>query len=190
MEKTITFYLVRHGEAESNVNHIGNALPEKRKMHLTEEGVKQVDATALFLSKQGVDAIIASPLQRTRETAMLIAKQTGVEVLIDNRLHETGLGIYNDGPIDKFFSKYPDMKMHISPDPNDGTESTIDMRGRIMSLLHDIEKIHQGEKVVIVSHGDVLDQFYGILSRKSPGQTIEDDWYPEKGSCTKIVWKF
>ncbi len=190
MAGQITFYLVRHGEAENNVNRIGNSLPEKRKMHLTEEGVKQVNVTADFLSQQGVVAIVASPLQRTRETAALISEYTGVEVLIDDRLHETGLGIFNGGPIDKFFSKYPDMRMRISPDPLDGTESVIDMRGRIESFLRDVKQVYQDKKVVVVSHGDVLDQMYGILLRESPGQAIDDSWYPKKGSCTEVVWHF
>lgn len=185
----ITFYLVRHGEAESNVNHIGNSLPEKRKMYLTEKGLQQVAVTAGLLAGKGIDAIIASPLQRTRETAALISEQTGVEVLIDDRLHETGLGIYNDGPIDTFFSKYPEMKMRISPDPLDGTESFIDMRGRISGFLRDVKQIYPGKKVVIVSHGDVLDQMYGILREESPGQTFDDNWYPEKGSCTEVIWE-
>lgn len=190
MKERITFYLVRHGEAESNVRGIANALPEKRKMHLTEEGIRQVHAVALFLAKQGVDAIIASPLKRTRETAAAISEQTSVEVLIDDRLHETGLGIYNDGPIDRFFSKYPDMRMRITPDPLDGTESIIDMRGRIEGFLRDVRQVYQGKKVVIVSHGDVLDQLYGILKRESPGQVFDDDWYPKKGSCTEVAWEF
>lgn len=159
-------------------------------MHLTEEGIRQVNATASFLATQSVDAILASPLARTRETAGIISEQTGIPVLIDDRLHETGLGIYNDGPIEKFFSKYPDMKMRISPDPLDGAESIIDMRGRIEEFLRDVKQVYADKKVVVVSHGDVLDQMYGILKRQSPGQTIDDDWYPKKGSYKEVVWKF
>lgn len=190
MTGKIVLYLVRHGEAENNVNRIGNSLPEKRKMHLTENGIHQVHETASFLSTKGIDAIIASPLERTRETARIISEQTGVEVLIDNRLHETGLGIYNDGPIDLFFSKYPDMKMRISPDPLDGAESILETRGRVESFLHDVKQVYLGKKVVVVSHGDVLDQMYGILKRESPGQTIDDDWYPKKGSYKEVVWEW
>ncbi len=189
MAGKITLYLVRHGEAESNVRGIGNALPEKRKMHLTENGIDQVHETATFLSTQGVDAILASPLARTRETARIISEQTGVLVLIDDRLHETGLGIYNDGPIEKFFSKYPDMKMRISPDPLDGAESIIETRGRVEGFLQDMKRVYEDKKVVIVSHGDVLDQMYGILKRQSPGQTIDDDWYPQKGSYKEVIWE-
>ncbi|MEI8096769.1 MAG: histidine phosphatase family protein [Candidatus Moraniibacteriota bacterium] len=186
----IIFYLVRHGEAENNVNHIGNSLPEMKKMHLTEHGVKQVAVTAEYLSQKKIDAILASPLQRTRETAGMISDKTGVEVLIDDRLHETGLGIYNGGPIDTFFSKYPDMRMRISSDVSDGSESFIDMRGRLEGFLHDVKEIYDNKTVVIVSHGDVLDQLYGILTQESIGQTLDDRYYPEKGSYKEVVWKF
>jgi probable phosphoglycerate mutase len=186
---TITLYLVRHGEAENNVNRIGSSVPEKRKMHLTENGIDQVHETATLLATKGVDAILASPLTRTRETAGIISEKTGVPVLIDDRLHETGLGIYNDGPIEKFFSKYPDMKMRISPDPLDGAESIIETRGRVESFLHDVKQVYGDKKVVVVSHGDVLDQMYGILKQRSPGQTIDDDWYPKKGSYKEMVWE-
>lgn len=185
----IIFYLVRHGEAESNVKNIGNSFPEKRKMRLTEKGLKQVAATAELLSQKMVDVIIASPLERTQETAAVIGEKTGVEVLTDERLHEVGLGIYNDKPLEKFFSKYPDMRVRISTDSADGVENYIDMRGRIESLLRDIKKAYVNKKVVIVSHGDVLDQLYGILKQESIGQALDDDFYPKNASCEEIVWK-
>jgi broad specificity phosphatase PhoE len=189
MEQQITFFLVRHGEAESNVNHVASALPEKRKMPLTEKGKKQAAEVASFLANKKIDTILASPLERTRETATIISQVTGVEVLIDDRLHETGLGIYNNGSIDTFFSKYPDLRARMVP-ASDGTESLLDMRSRIEGFLQDVKQVYEGKKVVIVSHGDVLDQMYGILKRESPGQAIDDHWYPEKGSCKEVVWKF
>lgn len=184
----ITFYLVRHGEAENNVTNIGNSFPEKRMMFLTEKGVKQVAETAALLSQKGIDAIIASPLERTREAAKIISERIGVEVLVDERLHEVGLGIYNDKPLEKFFSKYPDMRARISTDPTDGAESFIDMRARIESLLCDIKKAYVNKKVVIVSHGDVLDQLYGILKHESVGQALDDDYYPKNASYEEIIW--
>lgn len=188
MSDTIIFYLVRHGESESNVRKIGNSFPEKRKMPLTKKGVNQVLETAKVLSQKKIDIILASPLERTRETAALISEKIGVEVLIDYRLHEIGLGIYNDKPLETFLSKYPDERARITADPSDGVESLIDMRGRIESLLRDIRKIYMNKKVVIVSHGDVLDQLYGILTHKSLGQALDDDWYPKNASCKEVVW--
>lgn len=189
MSDIITFYLVRHGEAESNVKKIGNSFPEKMKMPLTEKGVEQVIVTGKFLLQKGVDVILASPLERTQETAEHIAQETGAEVLVDDRLHEVGLGTYNDKPMEKFDSKYPDMRSRITTDPTDGVESYIDMRGRIESLLCDIKKLYVNKKVVIVSHGDVLDQLYGILKYESIGQALDDEFYPKYASCEEVVWK-
>ncbi|MDP3957012.1 MAG: histidine phosphatase family protein [bacterium] len=189
MSDSITFYLVRHGEAENNVSNIGNSFPEKRKMFLTKKGIKQVMETAELLSQKGIDAIISSPLERTRETAALISEKTGVEVLIDERLHEVGLGVYNDKSLETFFSKYPDMRARISMDQTDGAESYIDMCGRIESLLCDIKQVYANKKVVIVSHGDVLDQLYGILTHESIGQALDDDFYPKNASCEEVVWR-
>jgi len=183
----MTLYLVRHGEAENNVNHIGNALPEQQKMYLTEKGIKQVEVTAQLLATKSIDVIIASPLTRTRETASIISEKTGKEVLIDDRLHETGMGIYNGQPIEKFFSKYPDMRARVVTDGTDGVESFLDMRGRLTQFLNDIKKIYSGKKVVLVSHGDVLDQLYGMLREESIGQTLDDTYYPDKGSCKEVV---
>ncbi len=183
----LTLYLVRHGEAGNNVSHIGNALPEKQKMHLTEKGKKQVEETAHFLTTKDIDIIIASPLTRTRETAQIIAEKTKKEVLIDDRLHETGMGIYNGKPIEKFFSRYPDMRARITTDGKDGVESFIDMRGRLTQMLEDIKSIYAHKKIVLVSHGDVLDQLYGILKEESIGQTLDDSYYPEKGSYKEVI---
>lgn len=187
-EQPITFYLVRHGEAEHNVLRVGSSLPEVTKRHLTERGRQQIAEVAEHLSKQGVDAIIASPLVRTQETAAIISEKTGVPVLTDDRLHEVDLGIYNEKPIERFFEKYPDSSMRLSPDPEDGVESFIDMRGRLQGFLEDVASRYAGKKVVIVSHGDTLEQFHGILVREAPGRAATG-WYPEQGSCTEVVWE-
>ena len=131
----ITFYLVRHGESENNVLNIVNSLPEEKKYHLTEKGRKQVEKTAALLVPKHIDVIIASPLLRTRETAEIISLKIGLPVIFDGRLCELGNGIFNNRPIREFLEKYPDPHMRVSPDPADGVESLIDMRGRLESFL-------------------------------------------------------
>lgn len=185
----IRFFLVRHGEAEHNVLHVGSSQPEITERHLTENGKQQIGRVASMLKERGVDAIICSPLLRTRETAEILSDATGVQVDIDDRLHETGLGIFNERPIQLFFDKYPEPEMRISPDKSDGVESFIDMRGRLTSFLRDVEKHYAGKSVVIVSHGDPLEQLHGILTRESPGVSATG-WYPKQGSCTEVMWKF
>jgi probable phosphoglycerate mutase len=184
----ITLYLVRHGEAECNVLCVASSLPETTERHLTEKGREQIARVAESLVGKKVDGIIASPLVRTQETARIISEKISIPVQTDDRLHETGFGIFNERPIKLFFEKYPHPDMRISPDPTDGVESYIDMRGRLTTFLDDVKERYAGKAIVIVSHGDPLEQLHGILTNEAPGQSATG-WYPEKGSCTEVVWK-
>ncbi|MBP7811446.1 MAG: histidine phosphatase family protein [Candidatus Moranbacteria bacterium] len=187
MAQTMRLYLVRHGEAEHNVLGVGSSLPEITERHLTEWGKEQIRLVAESLRDKHIAAIVSSPILRTRETAAIISEVIGVPVDIDDRLHETNLGIFNEKPIRLFFDKYPNPEMRISPDGKDGVESFIDMRGRLERFLDDLKWHHAGENVVIVSHGDPLEQLHGILTHESPG-IASTGWYPTKGSCTEMTW--
>jgi len=187
MAQAMKLYLVRHGEAEHNVLGVGSSLPEITERHLTERGKEQIRLVAESLRDKHIAAIVSSPILRTRETAAIISEVIGVPVDVDDRLHETNLGIFNEKPIQLFFDKYPNPEMRISPDGKDGVESFIDMRGRLERFLSDLKWHHAGESVVIVSHGDPLEQLHGILAHESPG-IASTGWYPAKGSCTEMTW--
>ena len=64
-------YLIRHGIAEER----GEAWPDDAKRPLTEEGMARVRKSARGLARLGVvfDAILTSPLVRTRQTADAVA---------------------------------------------------------------------------------------------------------------------
>ncbi len=185
----ITLYLVRHGEAEHNVKRLCSSFPEKVEYPLTEKGREQVRAAAKILSEKTPDAIISSPMLRTKQTSEIIAEATGLVSLFDDRLRETGFGIFDGKPFATFLEKYKDPVSRISPDSNDGVEGYIDMRQRLTTFLDDVKENYTNKKVVIVSHGDTLEQLHGILTHESPGVSASG-WYPEKGSCTEVVWKF
>ncbi len=184
----IIFYLVRHGEAENNVRHILNSLPEKSEYPLTELGRKQVQTTADVLGAAKADALWSSPILRARQTAEMISAATGLTVNIDDRLCEVRFGIFNGQAQEAFLEKYPKAEMRLSPDPTDGVESYLDIRVRLTGFLRDMEERYSGKKVIIVSHGDTLEQFHGILTEEAPGRSATG-WYPAKGSCTEIAWE-
>lgn len=188
MSDTITFYLVRHGEAENNVRSILNSLPEIKTYSLTERGKQQVAETAKFLATIGADVLFSSPILRAKETAEIISEAVGLRIQFDERLHETGFGIFNEGSVDDFLKKYSDPSSRISPDSEDRVESFIDMRGRLKSFLYDVKEKYVGKKVIVVSHGDPLEQLHGILTNEAPGQSATG-WYPKGGSCKEVVWQ-
>jgi broad specificity phosphatase PhoE len=183
-----TFYLVRHGQAESNALGILSSYPEtpgRTVRHLTDEGVKLVTETAEKLKDEGIDVIIASPLTRTVETAQIISEATGVEVLQDIRLRETDFGLYNASPASQFFKVYSEPEKRLMTDGSDGVESYEDIRKRVTSILDDVKKEFAGKKVVLVSHGDTLEQIHGVLKEESLEVTARS-WSPKTGSMLKM----
>ncbi len=189
MAEKITFYLVRHGEAENNVRHILNSAPVKKEYSLTEKGREQAQATAQYLATVGADVLYSSPILRARETADIIARATGLFVEIDDRLWEVGMGRFNGRSREELLEKYPEPEMRLSPDVADGMESFLHVHGRLGDFLRELSKAHSGKKVIVVSHGDPLEQMHGILTHEGPGRAALG-WYPETGSCTEVIWEF
>lgn len=184
----ITFYLIRHGEAENNVRHILDSLPQAGEYHLTERGRERVASSAEFLVGEQPEMLYCSPILRTRETAAIIAEKTGLTPVIDERLAEIGFGAFNNGSQQEYRKKYPEPTMRFAPGEDDGTEGLMHLRARMQDFLKEMVAQNDGKKIVVVSHGDPLEQFHGLLTNEAIGLTAMG-WYPEKGSCTIVEWQ-
>jgi len=185
----ITFYLVRHGEAENNVRSLLNSFPAKKEYPLTETGREQAAKTAAFLSTVGADALLSSPLLRAKQTAEIIAEATGLPIVFDERLYEVGMGVFNGKSQEALLKKYPKSEMRLAPDMVDRMESFLQVRGRLEIFLDEMKERFSGKKVIVVSHADTLEQLHGILTKEGPGRAAEG-WWPEKGSCTEVEYIF
>lgn len=71
MAVSYELYLIRHGLAEER----GDAWPDDTKRPLTDDGMSRLRRAARVLARLGVpvDAVLTSPLVRTRQTAELLA---------------------------------------------------------------------------------------------------------------------
>ncbi len=85
--------LIRHGESIANVMNIITEDPDEHP--LTERGIEQVLFSAEQLKGMVFKGIISSPILRARQTARIVADLLNLEVKIDNRIRESGLGPYN-----------------------------------------------------------------------------------------------
>jgi broad specificity phosphatase PhoE len=72
-----TVYVVRHGEAWTNVAPPAG-MKESERDSLTPKGREQAASAGQSLAGAGVNAVVCSPLGRTRETAALIQKELGL----------------------------------------------------------------------------------------------------------------
>jgi broad specificity phosphatase PhoE len=164
MEQQIIFYLVRHGEAENNVRHILNSAPVKKEYSLTEKGRERVAKAAALLADAGADALYSSPILRAKETAEMIAEATGLPIVFDDRLWEVGMGKFNGQKQQELLKEYPEPQMRLTPNDGDGMESILHVRSRLEEFLDELKAKHAGKKVILVSHGDPLEQLHGILT--------------------------
>ena len=105
-----------------------------------------------------VDAVYASPLERTRETAKPIGKARGVRVSIDRGLLECDFGEWTGGEL-KALSKLPawtTVQRYPSGFRFPGGESFAEMQARITGSLAALVERHAGGVVVAVSHADPI----------------------------------
>ena len=150
--------LVRHGQTPTT----GKLLPGRAPgLHLSEVGEAQAQAVGRRLASQEklkVDAIYASPLERTKETAGFIATALGLKVKTDKGLLEADIGDWTGQEL-KAVAKTPEWKnVHSYPSGFrfPGGESFVEMQTRTVSALERLRKAHPGHTIVAVSHADTI----------------------------------
>ncbi|PKA56118.1 putative phosphoglycerate mutase [Apostasia shenzhenica] len=158
------FVIVRHGETSYNAFRI---LQGHIDSELNNIGRQQAVAVASRLSKETKCACIySSDLQRAAETAHIIASSCKITgVVLDPSLRERHLGDLQGLTLrDAQKQKPKAYKLFLSSRRDQeipgGGESLNQLHGRCTSLLEELAGKHQGERVIIVTHGGVLRELY------------------------------
>ncbi|WP_144800096.1 histidine phosphatase family protein [Halorubrum depositum] len=144
---------VRHGTTEWNeAGRIQGWAPVGLSDRGREEAATVADAIA---ERHAIDAVVASDLARTVETAEPIAAAAGVDVETDPRLRERDFGVFQGLPSDDFFERFPDFDLLESGRaaaeraPESG-ESWLAVRDRVLDAAADL-RAREGT-VVAVTH--------------------------------------
>ncbi len=154
-----TYYLLRHGHSMRQVTGILGSYPEADPFPLTPKGVKQITKIAEGLLRKNIDLIFSSDLLRTKQTAEIIGKKLGAQIIYDARLRELNVGIFNGKHIREFgayFRKEGEtiqehyLRRFVERPPQG--ENWVDVEKRVFDLLAAIEKKYQGKRIVLVSH--------------------------------------
>jgi len=167
------YFVMRHGETECNIK--GEvSITVNNDDHLTENGEEQVEKKAKELKDKKIDFIIASPFVRTKETAMIVAKNIGInesDIIFDDRLHEISVPMYEGKTWNEYHQDFPNTVENFSK-KIEGNESFDDVRRRGMSFLYDIEEKYSGKNILIVTHSGPAWLMYADVSRMSVKETI------------------
>ncbi|MYU21374.1 bifunctional RNase H/acid phosphatase [Streptomyces sp. SID8352] len=152
-----TFVLLRHGETALTPQKRFSGSGAGGDPSLSDAGREQAARAADGLARRGtVQAVVASPLARTRETAAVVAARLGLEMAVDEGLRETDFGAWEGLTFGEVRERYPDdlNAWLASPDarPTGGGESFAETGARVAAARDRLVAAYAGRTVLLVSH--------------------------------------
>jgi probable phosphoglycerate mutase len=158
---TTRLCIVRHGETAWNAEH---RVQGQLDIPLNDVGLRQADAVARALKGESFDALYASDLTRTRQTAAPAAQLLSLEVRADPELRERHYGIFQRMTYAEVKVKHAaEYARFAARDPAFDFvtgESLAVFAQRSLAALSRIAGRHEGQHVLVVTHGGVLDELY------------------------------
>lgn len=154
--------VIRHGETNYNKKDLCNGIPNP-KVHLTTLGKKQAQIAAKKLATKKIEVIFVSKLMRSRQTAKAINQYHKVPLLMDARLNDRLMGVF-EGKSAKLFYVWRDKQANPWTAKPKGGESYEQMKKRIISFLNDLAKLDY-KNVLIVTHLPVVKVIRGYFKK-------------------------
>jgi probable phosphoglycerate mutase len=150
-----TFLLLRHGNNDWVARTLAGRLPD---VHLNAEGRAQAEQAARYLASRKIDRIVASPLDRTLETAAPLARALSLPVETDIAFAEILFGEWEAKSIpglddDPRWGRYVSFRSGTGAP---GGELAAESQARFVSALVRLRDAHPDETIVIVSHADPI----------------------------------
>jgi probable phosphoglycerate mutase len=158
---TADFVMVRHGETAWNREL---RFQGQRDVVLNDIGHEQARRVALHLAREAVDVLVSSDLLRACETAQPTADALGKEMLTDCALREQTFGIVEGMTAVEIRATHPEVLENWARFDADYQipqgESIRQFHARVMAAMQRLATQHAGQRVLVFTHGGVLDMVY------------------------------
>ena len=165
MTPNTEFLVVRHGETAWNAE---GRIQGQLDSPLNEEGLGQALLLGERLAREPFSQLYSSDLGRAMQTAQPIADRTGRRVVSTPALRERHLGVFQGlTGIDcerMHFAEYAKFKSRDPEHAIPGGESVSQVYQRVRGVFIGLAKRHAGERIVVVTHGGVLDALYRFVT--------------------------
>ena len=151
-------YLIRHGQKEEM----------RGDPFLTKIGEEQARITAEYLKSSGISAIYTSPMNRTQQTAEIIAEKIGLEIKTDDRLRER-VEFDSKSPFETFEDF---MKEWIKTDKDRNYvpvygDSSVNCGQRIKETIEEVVNNNINKTILFVTHGGAIGDFLRTVFDKN-----------------------
>lgn len=151
----LEIYLIRHGETDWNVERRLQGIED---IPMNGTGIRQAESLADSIRKINADAILSSPLKRALFTAEILNKKLQLNpIYLREDLKERNYGKASGLTPDEKHARFPDGDI---PD----LEPITSVRARMSKFLDDMVQEFSGKKILVVSHGGVINCILSILS--------------------------
>ena len=202
MQRLEWLAVVRHGLSTGNVTaqEAETAglesidIPERdADVPLAPEGREQAEAVGRFLEENPPDLAVVSPYLRTRQTAEIALGDSGVPVVVDERLRDRELGVLDLLTARGVQARLPDEarrrerlgKFYYRPP---GGESWADVLLRLRALLREIRTDHPGGRVVLFAHEATVLMVRYLAEKLSEAELMELAHRTAIANCSISSW--
>ncbi|MEK6221351.1 MAG: histidine phosphatase family protein [Chloroflexota bacterium] len=162
--------LVRHGETTANLNL---TLQGQTDGQLTKVGIRQAELLAQHSKIFQANHIFSSDLTRAQHTAKIIAERLTLPVQLSKILREWNIGELDGHPAQSLEAAISASKDSIADFTPPGGESLNDLRGRAENFLNSVRQKHQGQVLIVCSHGDFIRMLLSVVLIQEIKQAIK-----------------
>ncbi|HWY79166.1 MAG TPA: histidine phosphatase family protein [Candidatus Sulfotelmatobacter sp.] len=143
-------YLIRHGEVHNPQGILYGRLPN---YGLTKKGKQEIENAAEFLKNKQIDAIYASPLTRTNQSATIIQKKLSIpKITFDEHIIEVKTSYQG-----RKYNELDPLQSEIYFKPLDPSDETLEqITQRMKTFIEKLVEKHKGEHIIVISHGDPI----------------------------------
>ncbi|MCL6553727.1 MAG: histidine phosphatase family protein [Firmicutes bacterium] len=170
-------YTLRHGLTELNrTKRTGGRLD----VPLAEEGRRQAEEARRRFAGTALDVVIASSLRRAIETAEIVTGWPRERIVIDDLAVERSFGQMEGLTQDEIRVRFPDViyvpidHVRYSLNPPGG-ESFEALRARARTFLARVLAAYRGQRILVSSHQNFMQQLHGELRGLDPYAALKYD---------------
>lgn len=149
--------LVRHGATQLTAE---DRFAGSVGVDLSDEGRWQAQQLARRLARESIAAVYCSPLSRTLETAVLLARPHRLTPIRRDGLREISHGRWEGLTRAEVAGRFPEEYEAWETDPftsaPEGGESGVHVLARALPVVRAIVLEHAGQQVIVVSHKATL----------------------------------
>ena len=176
-------WFVRHGRTSANRSFI---IYGRIDVPLDEVGIKQAQDCRRTLKGESFDAIYCSPLTRARQTAEIVTRDISAPAIqYDERILERAFGNYEGlwRPLTMMKLWSYDRSYTKS---RRGEENILGLEIRVHDFLEEMQKKHEGQKILVVAHSGVATMMDAILNDRERAGWFFKHFHMDNGAVSKF----